>query len=114
MCAYTRAQSGRLAFVSSEAGSLGAAKRTGTFDYCMSKATLNMAVKLIFNRLRPEGFTFRLYHPGLMRTYLGGKRAGSGREPGDAAALALEFFLNPREDEDHLVMVSDEGTEFPR
>ncbi len=103
----------RLAFVSSEAGSIGAAKRTGKFDYCMSKAALNMAVKLIFNRLRPEGYTSRLYQPGVMRTYLGGKRASGGREPGDAAALALEFFLNPREDEDHLVMVSEEGKEFP-
>ena len=104
----------RLAFVSSEAGSIGAARRTGKFDYCMSKAALNMAVKLMFNRLRPEGYTFRLYHPGSMRTYLGGKKNMTAEmEPEEAAALALPFFLGEREDEDRLVMVDFQGEEWP-
>lgn len=104
----------RLAFVSSEAGSIGAAQREGKFDYCMSKAALNMAVKLMFNRLRREGYTFRLYHPGSMRSYMGGrKNLGGDREPEEAAALALPFFVNAREDEDLLVMVDFEGREWP-
>ena len=59
----------RLCFVSSEAGSIGKTTRTAWYGYCMSKAALNMAVKNLFNQLRPEGYTFRLYHPGWMRTY---------------------------------------------
>ena len=74
----------RLCFVSSEAGSIERAQRTAWYGYCMSKAALNMGVKLVFNRLRPQGYTVRLYHPGWMRTYMGGdkerkRRHGSGR-----------------------------------
>ena len=42
----------RLCFVSSEAGSVAASKRTGWFGYCMSKAGLNIAVKNLSNDLR--------------------------------------------------------------
>jgi NAD(P)-dependent dehydrogenase (short-subunit alcohol dehydrogenase family) len=62
----------RLCFVSSEAGSIARSRRTTGFGYCMTKSALNMAVKIAFNRLRPEGYTFRLYHPGWMRTYMSG------------------------------------------
>jgi len=58
----------RLCFVSSEAGSITIAQRTSWYSYCMSKAALNMAVRIMFNDLHPEGYTFRLYHPGWMRT----------------------------------------------
>ena len=63
----------RLAFVSSEAGSIARCRRRAELGYCMSKAALNMAVKIMFNHLRPEGYTFRLYHPGWMRTYMSGR-----------------------------------------
>jgi len=43
----------RLCFVSSEAGSIAASKRTAWFGYCMSKAALNMAVKNLSNDLAP-------------------------------------------------------------
>ena len=36
----------RLCFVSSEAGSIGDATRQSWYGYCMSKAALNMAVKV--------------------------------------------------------------------
>ncbi|MCJ7738579.1 MAG: SDR family NAD(P)-dependent oxidoreductase, partial [Anaerolineae bacterium] len=85
----------RLCFVSSEAGSITAARRTSWYSYCMSKAALNMAVKIMFNDLHPEGYTFRLYHPGWMRTYMSGKKGtAADLEPEDAAAKALPIFLN--------------------
>jgi NAD(P)-dependent dehydrogenase (short-subunit alcohol dehydrogenase family) len=104
----------RLCFVSSEAGSIARVARESWFGYTMSKAALNMVVKTLFNHLRPEGYTFRLYHPGWMRTYMGGaKNTKADMEPEEAAEYALSYFLeeldvdpssphtNP---EDHLVM----------
>jgi len=104
----------RLCFVSSEAGSIERATRRSWFGYCMSKAALNMAVKLLFNDLRPDGYTFRLYHPGWMRTYMSGaKGIEADMEPEEAAAKALPFFIEPHADEDKLVMVDYSGSEWP-
>ena len=104
----------RLAFVSSEAGSIARCHRQGQLGYCMSKAALNMAVKIMFNRLHPEGYTFRLYHPGWMRTYMSGKKnPAADMEPEEAAAKALPFFLEDRQDGDHLVMVDYQGQLWP-
>jgi NAD(P)-dependent dehydrogenase (short-subunit alcohol dehydrogenase family) len=111
----------RLCFVSSEAGSIGRAHRTSWFGYCMSKSALNMGVKLLFNDLRPQGFTFRVYHPGWVRSYMSGqKNNNADLEPEEAAAPALNFFLSgledngyPAVDEDHLVLRDYQGNEWP-
>jgi NAD(P)-dependent dehydrogenase (short-subunit alcohol dehydrogenase family) len=104
----------RLAFVSSEAGSIAMSHRQGGFGYGMSKSALNMAVKIMFNHLRPEGYTFRLYHPGWMRSYMSGQKGTRGdMEPAEAAAKAVPFFLEDRDDEDRLVMIDYEGAEWP-
>jgi NAD(P)-dependent dehydrogenase (short-subunit alcohol dehydrogenase family) len=104
----------RLCFVSSEAGSIALAHRTSGYGYCMSKTALNMIVKLLFNSLRPEGYTFRLYHPGWIRGYMSGaKSMEADMEPEAAALPALAFFTGEREDEDRLVMVDYLGGEWP-
>ena len=104
----------RLCFVSSEAGSIQRAERTSWFGYCMSKAALNMAVKLLFNDLHPGGYTFRVYHPGWIRSYMHGeKNMNATLEPHEAAAFALPIFLSEQKDEDRLVMVDYEGNEWP-
>ncbi|MFT5090025.1 MAG: hypothetical protein ACI906_004261 [Candidatus Latescibacterota bacterium] len=83
----------------------------------MSKAALNMGVKNIFNLLRPEGYTFRLYHPGWMRSYIGGsKGTRAAMEPEEAAVPALAHFLENYSDkkaEDELVMKDWRGQEWP-
>ncbi len=85
----------RLCFVSSEAGSIEACGRPDWYGYCMSKAALNMAVKILYNDLAPRGYSFRLYHPGWMRTYMHGhKNMGADLEPEEAARLALAHFLD--------------------
>ena len=101
----------RLCFISSEAGSIGRARRTSWYGYCMSKAALNMAVKTMFNHLRPEGYSFRLYHPGWVRSYMSGQKNLNGRlEPEEAAGYALDYFLKDTGvDEDHLVLRDYEG-----
>jgi NAD(P)-dependent dehydrogenase (short-subunit alcohol dehydrogenase family) len=110
----------RLCFVSSEAGSIGASQRQAWFGYCMSKAALNMAVKNLFNDLHPKGFTFRLYHPGWMRSYMGGKKnLRADLELDEAAVPALAYFLSgfageaPTPDEDRLVLRDYLGKEYP-
>lgn len=104
----------RLCFVSSEAGSIGRCRRDAWYDYCMSKAALNMAVKILFNDLRRQGYTFRLYHPGWVRSYMSGqKNLQADMEPEEAAAKALPIFLADRADEDRLVMVDYQGVEWP-
>jgi NAD(P)-dependent dehydrogenase (short-subunit alcohol dehydrogenase family) len=100
----------RLCFVSSEAGSVGASTRTSWFGYCMSKAALNMAVKNLFNDLRPQGFSFRLYHPGYVRSYMSGeKNVEATLEPEEAGRLAVEYFTGAVESEDDLALVDYEG-----
>jgi NAD(P)-dependent dehydrogenase (short-subunit alcohol dehydrogenase family) len=104
----------RLCFVSSEAGSIGLAHREGASGYCMSKAALNMAVRIMHNDLYPEGYTFRLYHPGWMRSYMSGQKGTRGdMEPEEAADRALPFFLEDREDEGRLVLIDYQGLEWP-
>ena len=103
----------RLCFVSSEAGSIERCQRTAWFGYCMSKAALNMAVSILFNHLRPEGYSFRLYHPGSMRSWMHGhKNTAAEMEPEAAAAAALSCFLG-EQDEDRLVLRDYRGGEYP-
>jgi NAD(P)-dependent dehydrogenase (short-subunit alcohol dehydrogenase family) len=118
-----RGQLKRLCFVSSEAGSINRAQRTAWFGYCSSKAALNMAVRMLFNKLRPQGYTFRLYHPGWMRTYMSGaKNAQAELEPEEAAVPALAYFMRERghdphvparSDEERLVLRDWQGVEWP-
>jgi NAD(P)-dependent dehydrogenase (short-subunit alcohol dehydrogenase family) len=104
----------RLCFVSSEAGSITRCERQAWYGYCMSKAALNMAIKITFNRLRPEGYTFRVYHPGWMRSYMhGSKNMEADLELDEAAAMALPFFLEEREDEDTLALIDYQGQTWP-
>jgi NAD(P)-dependent dehydrogenase (short-subunit alcohol dehydrogenase family) len=104
----------RLCFVSSEAGSIARSERTAWFGYCMSKAALNMAVKILSNDLSPSGYTFRVYHPGWIRSYMSGeKNMEATFEPEEAAARAIPILLGQRENEGELVMLDHEGNEWP-
>lgn len=96
----------RLCFVSSEAGSITLAHRTeGDVSYCVSKTCLNMAVRLMFEELQPRGYRFRLYHPGWVRSYMGGEKGTEGNfEPEETAVAAYEQFTSDRNWEDVLVM----------
>lgn len=103
----------RLCFVSSEAGSIGNAHRDGLFGYCMSKASLNMGIRMLHNELYPKGFTFRIYHPGWMDSYMadgaGNVKMNGYLDPGVSARAAADQFLADRECEDILAMQDVEG-----
>jgi NAD(P)-dependent dehydrogenase (short-subunit alcohol dehydrogenase family) len=104
----------RLCFVSSEAGSVSVCHRDEGFIYPMSKTALNMAVMLLYKELSPRGFSFRLYHPGWVRSYMSGKKSTAGKfEPEETAASALRFFTQARRHEDVLHLVDNEGAVWP-
>jgi NAD(P)-dependent dehydrogenase (short-subunit alcohol dehydrogenase family) len=104
----------RLCFVSSESGSINRCERDAWYGYCMSKTALNMAVSMLFNRLRSEDYTFRVYHPGWIRSYMGGEKNDRAHlEPEEAALPAIAYFLRDRADEDRLVMRDWQGREWP-
>ncbi len=100
----------RVCAVSSEAGSITLAMRPDMYSYCMSKTALNMELRLLFNELRPQGYTFRVYHPGWVRSYMSGKKSTVGYfEPEETAAVAYRQFTEGREVEDVLYLMDIEG-----
>lgn len=108
-----RGEDKRVCCISSEAGSIGKCWRVDETEYCMSKAALNMAMRILYNRLKADGYDFRLYHPGWMNTYMmGEKSTEADLEPEDAAEMALDSFLKPRTSE-ALVLDSYDGTVWP-
>ncbi len=106
----------RLCFVSSEAGSVSVAHRTELSSYCMSKTALNMALRLMFHQLQPMGYTFRLYHPGWVRSTPDGKPRADHKgkfEPWETAQAAVPQFLEDRKWEDRLILIDNEGAAWP-
>jgi NAD(P)-dependent dehydrogenase (short-subunit alcohol dehydrogenase family) len=106
----------RLCFVSSEAGSINRCDRISWYAYCMSKTALNMGVSLLFNAMRPSGYTFRLFHPGWLRTYMSGKKGTEGdMEAHEVAPAAVAYFATDRTDldENRLLLRDYRGREWP-
>jgi NAD(P)-dependent dehydrogenase (short-subunit alcohol dehydrogenase family) len=104
----------RLCFISSEAGSISVCHRAEGFIYPMSKTALNMGVKLLFKELYPKGFTFRLYHPGWVRSFMSGKKNTNGKyEPIETATSAFEQFTNDNPREDVLYLIDNEYVTWP-
>lgn len=64
-----------IANISSEAGSISDCWRDKEFDYCMSKAALNMQSNILQRYLKPRGIKVLAIHPGWMRTDMGGLNA---------------------------------------
>lgn len=107
----------RLCFVSSEVACISLMKhRAGdAYAYPMSKASLNMAVRMLHNQLHGEGYSFRLFHPGWMK-----RRAQDGSlsehalyDPDEIGNKAAAYFDAPIRDANRLVMVDYAGYEWP-
>ena len=105
----------RLFFTSSEISSLHLMTRIGSMRYAQTKTALNLGVKMLFNELRPKGYTFRLYQPGGMKRMMpDGSLANtnSSVNPMDSAAEALRQILSDRIDEDRLALIDYHGREL--
>ncbi len=104
----------RLCYVSSEAGVVSVCSRNALSSYCLSKTALNMALRLMFNQLQPMGYTFRLYHPGWVRSSKDGRKSEMGKfEPWETAQAAVPQFTRDRDWEDRMVLIDNEGAAWP-
>lgn len=61
--------------ISSTMGSIGRTSSGGDYVYRTSKAALNMVTKTLANDLAPRGITVVSFHPGWVRTEMGGPGA---------------------------------------
>lgn len=80
----------RLGLITSAATSTREPKETEDFAFAMTQAGLHMLWKLYFNKLRPEGFTFRVFCP---------EEDGSGISAGKY--MQMDFCYDSREDYIH-------------
>ena len=107
----------RLCYVSSEVACINLMKNrhSDSFAYPMSKAAMNMAIRLMHNELFPQGYTFRLFHPGWMKfREKDGSLAEEGKyDPDYIGEKAARYFDTPLHDENRLVMVDFNGYEWP-
>ncbi len=105
----------RLHFTSSEISSLRLMTRTGSMRYAMTKTALNLGVRMLFNELRPRGYTFRLYQPGGMNQVMPDgsyRRKTRAVDPAESAASAVEQLMSDRLDEDRLALIDYHGREL--
>jgi NAD(P)-dependent dehydrogenase (short-subunit alcohol dehydrogenase family) len=107
----------RLCFVSSEVSCISLMKhRIGnSYPYPMSKSSMNMSVRLMHNLLFPQGYTFRLYHPGWMKKQEpdGSLSEFAVHDPAITAVHAAKYFDTPLGDEHRLVMYDYMSQEWP-
>ena len=104
----------RLCTFSSETGVIPLMQRVKDFPYCVSKAALNMEMHMLFQKLRPEGFTFRLFHPGWVKSYMSGQKSTVGDfEPEEAAPVAYRYFTGDDEIDDVLILRDIQGQYWP-
>jgi NAD(P)-dependent dehydrogenase (short-subunit alcohol dehydrogenase family) len=80
----------RIVMVSSRLGSIaGATAAMPDLGYRMSKASLNMAGKLMAETLRPEGIAVLMLHPGYVRTDMNEGRGDISVEESATGLIAL-------------------------
>jgi len=106
----------RLCFVSSEVSCIVLMKHRvdSAYPYPMSKSALNMGVRILHNQLFPQGFTFRLFHPGWMKRRMqdGSLSETALYDPDYIGDIAARYFEMPLHDEHRLVMVDYSGYEW--
>jgi hypothetical protein len=80
----------------------------------MSKASLNMGVRILHNQLYSQGYTFRLFHPGWMKRRMqdGSLSENAKYDPDYIGNIAAKYFETALRDEHRLVMVDYSGYEW--
>lgn len=107
----TQSTNGLIVNISSESGSISTSKRAKEFDYCMSKAALNMGTKLLHNYLIDKRVNVIAVHPGWMRTDMGGSNAHL--DPYETACKLTELFNKINNNMNGSIFVDNEGNEYP-
>ncbi len=107
----SNSDAGLIVNISSESGSIGTASRVKEFDYCMSKAALNMATKLLHNYLADKHINVIAVHPGWMRTDMGGSNAHL--DPYETACKLTKLFNEICNKADSPIFIDNDGNEYP-
>lgn len=96
--------------ISSESGSISTCGREKEFDYCMSKAALNMGTKLLSNYLKKGHVTVLAVHPGWMRTDKGG--ANADLDPYETACRLVDLF-DTLQEKNTPIFIDNRGEAYP-
>lgn len=98
--------------MSSEAGSITShADYIKRYDYCMSKAALNIQSVILQRYLKPEGIKVVLMHPGWVNTPMGGAEAPVS--PEESAKGVVEVAEKLMHKPDTYMYWNYNGTERP-
>ncbi len=83
-----------ICMTSSEAGSIGGSPnvRASEYTYCMSKAALNKGATILYNDVEKKGMRVICFHPGWMKTAMGGPNAVIPTE--DTARGIMKYTLD--------------------
>ncbi|HET9835656.1 MAG TPA: SDR family oxidoreductase [Rhodanobacteraceae bacterium] len=100
----------RVLCVSTQLASIAQASSFRTLSYAMSKAALNMAVKRLAAELDARGIVVMAFHPGWVKTAMGGKSATLAPETSARAMLELVEHAKP---EDGGRFLAYDGAELP-
>ena len=99
-----------MVFISSMMGSIAQTSVGDGFIYRSSKTCLNMAVNILANQLRSSGATCVLFHPGWVRTDMGGSSAAIDPTVSVRGMMNVIKRLKP---EDSGRFINYDGFEFP-
>lgn len=105
-----RGKQSKIINVSSESGSISTCGREKEFDYCMSKAALNMQTKLLSNYLKKDNIIVLAVHPGWMRTDMGGSNAEL--DPYETACRLVAVFDGIK-DTASPIFIDNKGQTYP-
>lgn len=86
--------------VTSESGSVTDCRRTAEYGYSMSKSAFNIASKTYSNEMAVKGIRVFCYHPGWMKTDMGGEGARlcpTALAPDKAAEAIMDITLHPEQ-----------------
>ncbi|MBI3450600.1 MAG: SDR family oxidoreductase [Acidobacteria bacterium] len=92
-----RGASPKLVHISSLMGSITDNRSGGTWSYRISKAALNMVAKLLALELSRDGVVSAAFHPGWVRTDMGGASATLGIAESVAALIRTIEALTPEQ-----------------